>query len=218
MVGSAEDLVTASAITYLVIVGFVWLDAWFPVVPGETLVLTGAVLAAQGKLSLWLVVLAGLAGAIAGDNFTYLLGAKLGTRAAGKLFRTDKSRGRLAWAEDQLERRRWIILVSRFVAGGRTAVMFASGTFQMEWRTRFLPFQVAAALLWTGAMALLGYLFGSTFQDSVWLPLLASLPIAAAITGIAQLVVRRRAGDACDGAISRVTSRYTSRHCEPAGR
>ena len=114
MVGSAEDLVTASAITYLVIVGFVWLDAWFPVVPGET----------------------------------------LGTRAAGKLFRTDKSRGRLAWAEDQLERRRWIILVSRFVAGGRTAVMFASGTFQMEWRTRFLPFQVAAALLWTGAMAL----------------------------------------------------------------
>ncbi len=59
MVGSAEDLVTASAITYLVIVGFVWLDAWFPVVPGETLVLTGAVLAAQGKLSLWLVVLAG---------------------------------------------------------------------------------------------------------------------------------------------------------------
>ena len=183
MVGSAEDLVTASAITYLVIVGFVRLDAWFPVVPGETLVLTGAVLAAQGKL-----------------------------------FRTDKSRGRLAWAEDQLERRRWIILVSRFVAGGRTAVMFASGTFQMEWRTRFLPFQVAAALLWTGAMALLGYLFGSTFQDSVWLPLLASLSIAAAITGIAQLVVRRRAGDACDGAISRVTSRYTSRHCEPAGR
>ncbi|HEV2074754.1 MAG TPA: hypothetical protein VGR10_00785 [Thermoleophilaceae bacterium] len=31
------DLVTASALSYLVILGFVWLDAWFPVVPGETL-------------------------------------------------------------------------------------------------------------------------------------------------------------------------------------
>lgn len=45
--------------------GFVWLDAWFPVVPGESLVITGAVLAAQRELSIWLIALAGLAGAIA---------------------------------------------------------------------------------------------------------------------------------------------------------
>lgn len=195
MLDSLGDLVTASAISYAIIAGFVWLDAWFPVVPGESLVITGAVLAAQGQLSIWLVVLAGLAGAIAGDNFTYLLGRRLGTRAADKLFRSEKSRGRLAWAQSELERRRWIILVSRFVPGGRTAVMFASGTFAMEWRTRFLPFELAAALLWTGATAMLGYFFGSTFQSSVWLPLLVSLAIAAAITAIAELIVRWRPRD-----------------------
>ena len=123
------DLVTASAISYLVIAGFVWLDAWFPVVPGESLIIAGAVLAAQGELSIWLVLLAGLAGAIAGDNFTYMLGRKLGRRAAERLFRSEKSRGRLAWAQEQLERRPWVILVSRYVPGGRTAVMFASDTF-----------------------------------------------------------------------------------------
>ncbi len=93
MFDSLVDLVTASAISYLVIAGFVWLDAWFPVVPGESLIITGAVLAAEGSLSIWLVLLAGLAGAIAGDNFTYLLGRKLGTRAAHRLFRSERRAG-----------------------------------------------------------------------------------------------------------------------------
>lgn len=132
MFDSLQNLVTASAASYLVIVGFVWLDAWFPVVPGESLVITGAVLAAQGQLSIALVLLAGLAGAIAGDNFTYLLGRKVGTRAADRLFKSEKNRGRLAWAQEQLEQRRWVILVSRFIPGGRTAVMFAAGTFAPE--------------------------------------------------------------------------------------
>lgn len=45
------------------ILGFIWLDAWFPLVPGETLVITGGVLAAQGELVVWLVALAGFIGA-----------------------------------------------------------------------------------------------------------------------------------------------------------
>ncbi len=192
MFDSLQELVTASAASYAVIVGFVWLDAWFPIVPGESLVITGSVLAAQGDLSIWLVFLAGLVGAIAGDNFTYLLGRKLGERATGRLFRSEKARRRLAWAEEQLERRRWIILVSRFVPGGRTGVMFGAGTFEMQWRARFLPYQLAAALLWTVAIAALGYFFGSAFQDSFWLPLVVSLAIAAAITGVAQLIARHR--------------------------
>lgn len=192
MFDSFQELVTASAVSYAVIASFVWLDAWFPIVPGESLVIAGSVLAAQGDLSIWLVFLAGLVGAIAGDNFTYLLGRKLGDRASRRLFRGEKARRRLAWAEDQLERRRWIILASRFVPGGRTGVMFGAGAFEMEWRARFLPYQLAAALLWTAATAALGYFFGSAFQDSFLLPLVVSLGIAAAIAAIAQVLTRRR--------------------------
>lgn len=77
--------------------------------------------------------------------------------------------------------------------GGRTAVMFASGTFEVEWRARFLPYEVAAAALWTGTAGALGYFFGSTFRDSFWLPLVVSFAVAAAITAVAEGARRKAA-------------------------
>lgn len=197
------ELVGGSALSYLVILGFVWLDAWFPVVPGETLIITGAIVAAQGGLSVWLVFLAGFLGAVAGDNFTYLIGDKLGRRAADRLFRGEKSRKRLSWAQRQLRVRTWIVIAARFIPGGRTAVMFASGMLEIDWRWRFLPYEVTGALLWTLLATVLGYFFGSTFEDSIWLPLLVSVAIAGAIAAVAEVVRRTKAeggGEAGEGA------------------
>src|SRR3989440_10784072 len=46
--------------------------------PGETALVAAAILASQGKLQIWLVILIGVASAIVGDNIGYLLGRKLG--------------------------------------------------------------------------------------------------------------------------------------------
>ncbi len=46
--------------------------------PGETALVFAAVLASQGKLNIWLVIVIGIASAIVGDNIGYLLGRKLG--------------------------------------------------------------------------------------------------------------------------------------------
>src|SRR5277367_6559380 len=46
--------------------------------PGETALVLAAVLASQGKLNIWLVILIATASAIVGDNLGYLLGRKLG--------------------------------------------------------------------------------------------------------------------------------------------
>src|SRR5205085_5399282 len=46
--------------------------------PGETALVLAAILASQGKLQIWLVILIGVASAIAGDNIGYLLGRRLG--------------------------------------------------------------------------------------------------------------------------------------------
>ena len=46
--------------------------------PGETALVLAAVLASQGKLQIWLVLVIGIASAIIGDNIGYLLGRKLG--------------------------------------------------------------------------------------------------------------------------------------------
>ena len=51
--------------------------------PGETALVLAAVLASQGKLQIWLVILIGVASAIVGDNIGYLLGRRFGREVAG---------------------------------------------------------------------------------------------------------------------------------------
>src|SRR5215831_20938298 len=46
--------------------------------PGETALVLAAVLASQGKLQIWLVILIGVTSAIVGDNIGYLLGRHFG--------------------------------------------------------------------------------------------------------------------------------------------
>src|ERR1700751_4794942 len=46
--------------------------------PGETALVAAAVLASQGTLNIWLVILIGACSAIVGDNIGYLLGRNLG--------------------------------------------------------------------------------------------------------------------------------------------
>src|SRR5947199_6507541 len=46
--------------------------------PGETALVAAAVLASQGKLQIWLVILIAAFSAIVGDNIGYWLGRKLG--------------------------------------------------------------------------------------------------------------------------------------------
>jgi membrane-associated protein len=99
------NALTASAWTYVIVMAVVAVDAFFPLVPGDGATITAAILAANGDLSIVLVVAAGFLGATAGDNFSYLLGHKLGSRAAQRLFRSEKSSTRLEWARNQLRQR-----------------------------------------------------------------------------------------------------------------
>src|ERR1700684_1252495 len=46
--------------------------------PGETALVLAAVLASQGKLAIWLVLVIGISSAIIGDNIGYWLGRRLG--------------------------------------------------------------------------------------------------------------------------------------------
>ncbi len=189
------QFVTASASTYLIVLAIVAVDGFFPLVPGETAVITAAILAADHKLSIWLVVLAAALGALAGDNFSYLLGDQTGERAARRLFRGEKSRDRLEWARRQLHARgSLLVVVARFIPGGRTATTFASGTLELPWR-RFIAADALAAALWAIYAAGLGYLGGEAFRHSVWKPLAIALGISACMLVVGELVRRRRLGD-----------------------
>ena len=91
--------------SYPVIFAVSAIDAFFPLVPSETVVITAGVLAGAGDLTLVLVILCAAGGAILGDNISYGLGTWLGEHTVKRLFRSEKARNGFAWAEHQLETR-----------------------------------------------------------------------------------------------------------------
>jgi membrane-associated protein len=187
-----ENAIDGEIWTYPAIVAAVAFDSLLPVAPGETVMITAGILAASGDLTLLLVVGAGMAGSILGDNLSYGLGASLGRRAERRFFSSPKSRQRVEWAREQLRRRgALIIVVARFIPGGRTATTFSAGALEMPWR-RFLAIDVLAAAVWATYIALLGYFGGETFERSLWKPILAASLIAAAVTVGAEVVRRAR--------------------------
>ena len=178
---------------YVIIFLFAYLDVLVPIVPSETAVITAGVVAADGDLSLALIIPLAAAGAFLGDNTAYLIGRRFGTRATERFFRSERARRRIAWADEQLQERGGeLIMVGRFIPGGRTAVALSSGTLRYPWR-RFIMFDAAAALVWASYAALIGYYGGQTFEG-LW-GLALALAIAFAVVGGIELIrwlLRRR--------------------------
>jgi len=187
----------ASAWAYGIVLVLALLDAVVPVVPSETAVITAGVVAAAGDLSLPLIICAAALGAFLGDNTAYLIGRRFGVRAQNRFFSGAKARARTDWAERQLdERGGQLIVVARFIPGGRTAVTLSAGTLRYPWR-RFLVFDAVAALVWASYAALLGYFGGHAFEQAPWKGLVLALAIGFALGGAVEAVrwlLRRQRG------------------------
>lgn len=182
MFNSLTNAVSGSDWTYLVIFAIAFLDSFFPVVPSETAVITGGVLAGSGDLSIELVLVAAAAGAFAGDNFTYGLGKLFGPRLSRTLFRGRRAQSTLSWVHRALEKRGGLLIVTaRFIPGGRTATAFTCGLTEYPWR-RFLVFTLIAGTIWASYAGLLGYFGGKTFESQPWKGLLVAFAIAGTIT------------------------------------
>jgi membrane-associated protein len=188
------DWVSGKWWSYPVIFLVSMLDAFLPIVPSETLVITGGVLASSGDLSLPLVIVCAAAGAIVGDNVSYLLGNLLGERTVKRVFRGEKSRKAFEWAERQLETRGvYLIVIARFIPGGRTAVTFSAGYIQaFPWR-RFIVADVAAGVVWGTYAALLGYVGGKQFEEQPWKGLLLAFAVAVGLAVTVEVVRHKRA-------------------------
>jgi membrane protein DedA with SNARE-associated domain len=184
----------ASGWAYAIVFLLAFLDVFLPIVPAETAVITAGVVAGAGDLSLPIVIVVAAAGAFLGDNMSYLIGRRYGHRATDRFFSTGKGAERLDWAENQLEERGGeLIIVGRFIPGGRTVVTLSAGTLRYPWR-RFALFDAIAAIGWALYASLLGYLGGQVFEQQAWKGLLLALGIAFAVTGSIELVrwLRRR--------------------------
>jgi membrane-associated protein len=190
------DAMSASAWTYALILVVCALDAVLPVLPGETILVTGGVLAAGGDLSLPLVMAVGAAGAFLGDNACYGLGRWWGPRAALLVLRGQRGKRAYRWAERALDRRGMALIAgARFVPGGRTATTFTAGTTEFRW-LRFATAAGFGAVAWGVYNGLIGAIGGQAFEHQTWKGLLLALGLAAGSAGLIELirwlVARRR--------------------------
>ena len=195
MFQSLVDLVSGSSWTYLLVFAIAMLDAFFPLVPSEATAITAGVIAGTGDLRVELVIVAAALGAIAGDNISFAGGHFLGERIERRFFRGEKARKRLDWARRTLdERGGYLIVIARFIPGGRTVTTFTAGFVEtFPWR-RFIRWDALAGVIWGAYTVLLGYFGGKTFEQEPWKGLLLAFAIAAAVTVAVEVVrhARRR--------------------------
>jgi len=131
-------------------------------VPGETILIAGAVYAGAGRLNVLAVGVVGFIAAIIGDNIGFAIGhfggRALALRWGKYVFLTEE---RLNKAENFFDRRGAIVITfARFVEGLRQANGIIAGITGMHW-LRFLIFNAIGAALWVGTWVSLGYLAGN---------------------------------------------------------
>jgi membrane protein DedA with SNARE-associated domain len=194
LVEAAENAMGSPWI-YVALLAFAAIDAFFPVVPSETLVISAGVFAAtSADPNLLLVILSSAAGAFIGDHISYFIGRHGGARLVARAGAESRSRRAFDWAARTLYKRGGLILViARYVPGGRTATTLTCGTIGYPLR-RFSFFDGIAALSWGIYAALIGYAGGQAFEDDPLLGLATGLAIAIGITVVVELVryVRER--------------------------
>ena len=133
--------------------------------PGDSLLLAGGLLAAQGKLSIeWLVIMT-IVAAIAGYQTGYYIGRKAGPRVFkrkdGLLFRKEY----VEKTSDFFGRHGGkTIILARFVPYVRTFVPVVAGVGHMN-RKLYATYNIIGGLLWAGGVTLASYWLGSNIPN-----------------------------------------------------
>jgi membrane-associated protein len=187
----ADELMSSWWI-YLALWGFAALDGFFPAIPSETLVVTAGVFAAStGEPNLYAVIVVAALGAFIGDHVSYALGRGAGGRLLDRVNPGTKRHAAVQWARRSLEERGGLVLVvARYVPGGRTAVTLTMGSVRFPLRS-FTPFAALAAVSWGTYCTLVGFIGGKAFEDNPLKGVVLGIGLALLVTLVVELVRHR---------------------------
>ena len=179
---------------FVVLVLFVVVDAFFPPVPSETLVIAVAASAVStGGPPLGAIVAAAAVGAVLGDSIAYLLGRHLHVRR-WRVMRARRLQVAFDWAEGALAARPARFIVSaRYVPVGRVAVNMTAGAIKMP-AGRFLALATVGGATWAGYSTLIGIGSGMWLGDRPLVAMVVGVVGGIALGYVVDLVVGRLLG------------------------
>lgn len=196
MLDGVNDLaldLAGSPWVYLVVLAFVAVDAFFPPIPSESVIVAlAAISVSSGEPNLVLLTLVSVAGALIGDNTAYGIGRRLGTERFAVL-RRPKGRQLIERAQSELDKRAAVlILTARYIPVGRVAVNVTAGATRFPYR-RFLPLAVLAALSWAVYSVVIGVAAGAWVKDNPLIGAAVAIVVALFVGfAIDHLMARRR--------------------------
>jgi membrane protein DedA with SNARE-associated domain len=163
-------------------------------VPGETILIAGAIYAGAGRLNIVALGVVAFVAAVTGDNIGFAIGhfggRALALRFGRYVFLTEE---RLDKAERFFDRRGSIVITfARFVEGLRQANGIIAGITGMHW-LRFLVFNAIGAVLWVGTWVTIGYFAGSNITTIYhYITLYSYYVLAGLVVLIVGYIVWRR--------------------------
>jgi membrane-associated protein len=171
-----ETVLRSSWLLPLLVV-MVAVDAPFPVLPSETILMSASTTAFGGWDGGMVtgLFLAALVGSVLGDLVVFWLG-----RCSHRLLArsVDAEHGVSSWVRRHMLRRPGVALVgARFVPGGRLVSTAAAGRFGLPLR-RFLPWTIVSSAAWAAYMLLVGLALGPITGGNPLLSLLAGVVMA----------------------------------------
>jgi membrane-associated protein len=136
--------------------------------PGETALVLAAVLASQGKLQIWLVLVIGISSAIVGDNLGYLLGRHFGREVLEAPGPFRRRRMAIIRVGDGFFDRHGpkAVFFARWIALVRFAAAWLAGINGMPFR-QFFFWNALGGISWGVTYGLVGYFAGSAAADVI---------------------------------------------------
>jgi membrane protein DedA with SNARE-associated domain len=161
-------------------------------IPGETALITAAVLASRGKLTIELVIVLAAAAAIVGDNIGYVIGRKGGRWLLERPGRFHRQRSEvLRTGEPFFERHgSKAVYFGRFLLGLRVWASWLAGATRMHWRS-FVVWNALGGISWAVAIGLLAYFLGNSAGNVIETFGIYGL-VAALVAVASALFVHRR--------------------------
>jgi membrane protein DedA with SNARE-associated domain len=176
--------------SYLSVFLLVFGDAICAVLPGETTLNAASTLAAEGLLSLGLVMLAGALGAIAGDSALYWIARASARRIAPQAERARRNEKVASVLRFMGSSAPLLLLAGRYVPGLRFVVNATLGLNRYPYRS-FLLWSACGGTLWSVYTCGLAYLVGTALSDFPLASVLISGLITTVALGAVFLLARR---------------------------